>query len=148
MALKYYTLSELKKLSLDSAQRYRSAYVIDDADKAYNYAASACGYENPLLSDADYAARQYWLIEQMNLWFYKDIQKEYLTKFDVGDLKLGQVSRNLRDIVTTMETSFSNAKSASDTAYLFVNADDMFDNIVVDSGLRDDPIGNDYRETT
>ncbi len=146
MALKYYTLSELKQLSLDGAQRYRSAYTIDDADTAYNYAASSCGYENPLSSDADYAAKQYWLIEQMHLWFYKDIQKEYLTKFDVGDLKLGQVSRNLRDIVKALESSFQEAKSASDTAYLFMDAGEMFDNVVVGSGLMDDIIGNDYRE--
>jgi len=146
MSLKYYTLSELKQLSLDSARRFRAEYTFDDAGKAYNHASAVCGFENPPSTDPDYSTKQFWLVEQMNLWFYKDIQREYLIQFDVGDLKLGQVSRNLREIIATVEASFSEAQESPTTAHLFVDSTEVFSDCVVDTGLIDDIVGQDYRE--
>lgn len=142
----YLTTAKLKERALDSAQRFRAEYDSNDSDVAYTYAIARCGYENPASSDADYVLKQYWLIEMMKLWFYRDILDRNLLKFDVGDLKAGQIRRGIKEQVDDMEASFAKAREATDSAHLFVTADAVFGEMVVGSGIVDDMAGNDYRE--
>jgi len=142
----YYTLAQLKQLALDSATRYRSEYNSTDADTSYNYAATRSGYENPASTDTDYHLKQYWLLELMKLWFYYDIHDRYLLKFDVADLKLSQTIKNIKTAINMVEDAFKEAKGAEKTAYLFVDAEEMFANTVVNNNLTDDAVGQDYRE--
>ena len=146
MSITYFNLSQLKQLALDSALRYRSEYTPVDADTAYNYAISRCGYENPANTDTDYYLKQYWLIENMKLWFYYNIHDRYLLKFDVADLKLSQATKNIKAAIDVAESAFAKAKEDVKTAYIFVDAEEVFAGTVVGTGLTDDVVGQDYRE--
>lgn len=141
----YSNLPQLKQLALNSALRYRTEYTPIDADTAYNYAVSRCGYENPLNTDTDYALKQYWLLEIMKLWFYYDIHDRYLLKFDVADLKLSQATKNIKAIIENFENAFVKAKEDVNAAHLFVNAEKVFAGSVIGTGLTDDVVGQDYR---
>lgn len=143
MSITYHTLAELKQLALDTANAIglATAYVSADADNAYNYATARCGFENPDSADADYYLKQHWLLEGMNLCFLYDVQRKYLLKFDVGDLRLGQISRMVRDMLQEREAALEKAKASSATAHLFVDAATYFGTMVVKSGIVDDAIG-------
>lgn len=113
-------------------------------DEAYNYATARCGFENPLSSsESDYYLKQHWLLIAMKLWFLNDAKQRYRLKFDVGDLKLGQVNRELRVDIEALEKSFEEAKIDSKTAHIFVNAVTYFGKVVLPSGITDDAIGQD-----
>lgn len=148
MALTYYSLVKLKELAMDSANTIGlpTQYREDDVDKAYGYACGRCGYTNPDASDADYGFKQTWLIEMMQVYFLRDVQNKYLLKFDVGDLKLGQVSRMVRDMLSDREAGFEKAKSDPNTAHLFVNAATYFGKSVFKSGIVDDMFGHSLDE--
>lgn len=143
MAAKFYALAELKQLALDSANAIglTTPYEPIDADKSYDSAVSFCGYENPNSSDADYLLKQRFLLEAMQLYFLKDVQRKYLLKFDVGDLKLGQVSREIREMIKDMSASLVNARDNPATAALFINAAEYFGQLVAAPGISDDAIG-------
>lgn len=143
----YLTTAKLKERSLDSATRYRAEYDSTDSDVAYSYAIARCGYENPASSaDTDYVLKQYWLIETMKLWFYRDVLDRNLLKFDVGDLKAGQIRRGIKEQIDDMEAALAKAKESADSAHLFVSASEVFgEDMVVGSGIVDDMAGNDYR---
>lgn len=143
MSIKYYTLTELKQLALDDAN-LMGVTTYTSADDAYNYASARCGYENPAsLSDTDYYLQQHWLLVTMKLYFLNDAKQRYRLKFDVGDLKLGQVNRELRADIEALEKSFEEAKIDSKTAHIFINAVEYFGQVVLPSGIIDDAIGQD-----
>lgn len=143
MATKYYTTPELKQLALDSANviGLQAAYTLETAENAYNYATGLCGFENPVASDPVYWDKQRYLLMAMELFFLKNVQKQYLLKFDVGDLKLGQVPREVREIIGGLENSLAKARQDPATAALFINAVSYFGKLVDKSGITDDAIG-------
>lgn len=143
MAAKYYTVPQLKELALASANAIglSAPYGDDDVDGAYDFAVSLCGYENPASSDSKYLLKQRYLIEAMSLFFFKDVQKKYLLKFDVGDLKLGQVGREVRQIIDGIEASLLKAREDPATASLFIKGSNYFGKVVVKPGIADDLIG-------
>ena len=98
MAARYYSLPELKELALDSANVIPvvTAFVSADTDKAYDFAVGRCGFENPVLTDADYSKKQHFLLQAMELHFLNAVLKQNLLKFDVGDLKLSQATKEIR----------------------------------------------------
>lgn len=143
MAAKYYSLPELKQLALESANTIgvQTAYTLDAVENAYNFAVGLCGFENPTASDTVYWDKQRYLLMAMELYFFKDVQKRYLLKFDVGDLKLGQVSREVREIIDGLESSLNKARQDPATAYLFIDAVSYFGTVVDKTGINDDAIG-------
>jgi len=142
MAAKYYTLAELKQLALDSANVIgATTYVPADVESAYNIAVGFCGFENPTSSDIDYTLKQRYLIQAMELHFLKDVQKRYLLKFDIGDLRMGQVSREVREMIRDLEDSLASARNSPVTAGIFMNASDYFGKVVAKAGLTDDAVG-------
>ena len=143
MSAKYYTLSELKQLALDSANTIglSSAFTIEDSDKAYDYAVGVCGFENPLSSDSEYTVKQRYLLTAMEMYFLKDVQRKYLLKFDVGDLKLGQISRGVREMIDALEASLDKAKKDPAIAHLFIDASGYFGKLVEKPGILDDAVG-------
>lgn len=143
MSAKYYTLTEIKQLALDSANvmGLPDAYSYSDADKAYNYAAGVCGFANPLSSDENYSVKQRWLLEGMRLYFLRDVLARNVLQFDVGDLKLGMVAKRLSELVALSEEAFTNAKESPDTAHLFMNAASHFGQVVYKPGITDDAVG-------
>jgi hypothetical protein len=144
VAVKYYTLAQLKELALEGARIFglsTGTYSITDAEKAYDYAVARCGFENPLQSDDDYLKKQHWLLEMMNLYFWRDVHKRSLLKPDVGDAKLGQIFRGARDAIKDIEAAFEKSRAAEDTAHIFVEATDHFGVTVRGSGITEDAIG-------
>lgn len=145
--MSYFDLARLKSSVLESAQRYYAEYTAIDSENAYNFAVARCGFSNPASTDTDYVVKQYWLIEMMKLWFYRDIRDRYLLKFDVGDLKLSQATRNINAVIELIEKAFEQVRSDEKMAAIFFSATDIFaDDSVVDNGLQDDAVGQDYRE--
>ena len=109
--VQYYTLAQLKQLALKNAQRYRSEYDDSDVTKAYTSACALAGFENPASSDVtDYALMQYWLINLMNLYFYKDIYDRKLLHHDIADLKINQVLKNIEKVIDKLEKAFKDTK--------------------------------------
>lgn len=141
MAIKYYSLSQLKERALLSAQRYRAEFDDDDASTAYTDACQRCGFENPLSTDEKYPERQKWLIELMNIWFLREYLNTTMSDFDLGDMKLGQVPRRVQEEIDRREKAFKEAKEDPKTAYLFMSATDLFSNMVYSSGIKDDAVG-------
>lgn len=143
MTAKYYTLSEIKQLALDNANviGLTTQYLFNDSTNAYNYAVGLCGFENPDSSDVNYIYKQSILLDAMQLYFLKDVQKKYLLKFDVGDLKLGQVSRVVMEMIKDVSDSLAKAKDNPATAALFLNASSYFGTVVYKPGIADDAIG-------
>lgn len=147
MSITYLDTSKLKALGLANGRRIDSTYELGDDGKAYDYATRRVGYENPSsVADEDYATKQYWLIELMNLYFYHDQLRKHTPKFDVEGLKLSQVAKGLRELIKDIEAAFAAAREATTTAHLFIEADDLFTNIVDPHGLIDDAVGQDYRD--
>ena len=144
MAAKCYNLAELKDLALRSANVIGLSTTYDsvDVDRAYHYATQLCGYENPESSDTDYLDKQKYLLMGMEHYFLKDVQRKYLLKFDVGDLKLGQVSRNVQGMIKDIEAAFEKAKNDPALAALFIDASAYFGEVVVGPGITDDATGN------
>lgn len=145
MAIKYYTLPELKQLALDSANTIGTATEYDylQVEKAYAYACARCGYENPADTDTDYYVKQRWLVEMMSLFFYYDIQNKYLLKFTLGDLRLGDVSKVVRDIIKAKEDGFiyASTKDTSSMHLLSGSSSSTFGTLVYSNGLVDDIMG-------
>lgn len=143
MSIKHYTLAELKSVALDSANAMGlpTSYSLTDVERAYPYACARCGYENPAVTDTDYYIKQHWLLEMMQLYFYNDTRSKYLIKFDVGDLKLGQVAKMVNEIVSEKEKSFDKAKADPNVSHIFNNATTFFGNMVHPSGFTDDIFG-------
>ena len=146
MAIKYYSLSELKALGLKNGQRLDSAYLDDDVGDAYNFACGECGFDNPLSTDTDYAKKQTWLLNIMQLWFLKSTYYTASQDVDIGDKKLGQAARELGDRIDAEEKKFAAAREHPSTAALFISATDLFGNLVVSGLMQDDVFGKDYRE--
>ena len=148
MAAEYLDDITLKETGLKNGQRIDATYVIQPhGDEAYGYATRRCGFSNPIQSDEDYALKQYWLIEMMTLYFYKDQLRKYTPKFDVEGIKLSQVARGLREMIKDVEEQFDKAKDDILNAHIFTMdgvAETMFTDTVVDSGLDDDEIGDYY----
>ena len=145
MAVKYYSTAQLKDLALLSAQRMNATLTVEDADNAYAEACSRSGFENPLSSDTDYAAKQYWLIQLMDVFYLKEVLKPYLVRVDSMDVKLSQASKSLREEIDRREKAFEKARESEATASLFVDSDAYFGELVIGSGIVDDAVGVDYR---
>lgn len=143
MSVKYYSLAELKQLSLDSANimGLSEQYTFSDGDKAYNYSVGVCGFENPLPTDDNYPTKQRWLLEGMRMYFLRDALARNVLSFDVGDLKLGQVSKMLRELISESEKALTQAKESPETAHLFMNAAAHFGQVVYKPDMTDDAIG-------
>ena len=143
MAARYYSLSELKELALDSANVIPvvTAFESADTDKAYDFAVGRCGFENPALTDSDYSKKQHFLLQAMELHFLNAVLKQNLLKFDVGDLKLSQATKEIRRMLEGIDASLTKAAEDPSTAALFTDAVAYFGQIVHGAQITDDAVG-------
>ncbi|MCK5617322.1 hypothetical protein KAR91_86460 [Candidatus Pacearchaeota archaeon] len=152
MSAEYLDDDAIKETGLKNGQRMDSTYSQQPhGDSAYGYAARRCGFSNPPESDEYYVLKQYWLIEIMTLYFYYEQLRKYVPKFDVEGIKLSQVARGLREMIKYTEEQFAKAKEDDLNSHIFITddaAEAMFGDTIVDSGIKDDELGNYYIPTT
>lgn len=159
MAIKDYTLTELKEMVLEQANAIKglaTAFDSTHGDEAYEEANRECGFELPETTDADKAKKIHWLIQRMRRWYLFQLWQQYSLLFQGGDMNAQQIAFNLMKLVEKMDQQFLDAKSAPETAALFLEAEVMFGYlpIVVGTGFIDDRLGQeaqtelDNRKTT
>ena len=148
MAAPYLTEEELLEIGIANGQRMDSTYSEGEQDlTAYGYASRRLGFSNPDSGDEDYAIKQYWLLQMMDLWFLNDQLRKYSVKFDVEGIKLSQVARGLRDMIRDIEKALTAAKQDPIKGRIFISGDDaaaLFADTIYDSGIEDDALGNSY----
>ena len=148
MSATYLEEIDLRELGLKNGQRMESTYVMNpNGNDAYGYATRRLGFSNPISTDEDYATKQFWLIEMMTLYFYHDQLRKHTPKFDVEGIKLSQVAKMLRTLINDIEKLLDKAKDDIATAAIFISEDAaaaMFSDTIVDSGIRNDHVGDYY----
>jgi hypothetical protein len=146
MAIKDYTLTELKEMVLEQANAIKglsTSFGSTQGDEAYEEANRECGFELPATDDADKAKKIHWLIMRMRRWYLFQLWQQYSLLFQGGDMNAQQIAFNLMKLVDKMDQQFVDAKSAPDTAALFIESDVMFGSlpIVLSPGFIEDRIG-------
>lgn len=140
-----YSVADLKTLVLNQVNGVKGmAASFPNADAAYDEAVRQCGFSNPEASDAAAEVKTDWLIQRMRRWFIEQLQIQYILRFDTGDLRSGQISRNLEKKIAAMDQAFSDAKNNDATAHLFIDASAFFGKeMVMTSGFVDSKLGED-----
>lgn len=144
MAVKDYTLTELKELILAQVNKVKGLDVpFDsvDSDEAYDSAVRDCGFELPLTTDEDKAQKYKWLAQRMGWWYFSKLLERYVFRFKTVDLEAQQLVGNLERLVKRYDEEFTKAKEDAKTTHLFIDADTQFGiDIVVGPGFVDDRI--------
>ncbi len=147
MAHKTYTTDDLKKLVMDQVNKVKgisASFGISEADEAYDQAVTEVGFETPVATDSDLDVKNLWLINRMRRWFISQLSLEYILRFDTGDLRASQLSKNLERMVTRLDEEFKAAKESEATAHIFIKASNVFgDDLVLTSGFLEDGVGQD-----
>lgn len=142
-----YTLSELKTLVLDQINQIKglsTAFVSTDSDEAYDWATMQCGFTIPDSTDTDKDKKFEWLIQRQRRWYMGRLRDIYSLRFDAGELRAGQIAKNLMTICETLDAAFNAAKNDAATASLFADSQAIFtDDVVSGPGLVDDRFGQD-----
>ena len=152
MAAEYLDDDTIKETGLRNGQRMESTYSQQPhGDSAYGYATRRLGFSNPLSTDENYDTKQFWLIEMMTLYFYHDQLRKHTPKFDVEGIKLSQVAKMFRSLINDIEKLLDKAKDDMATATIFISEDAaaaLFADTIVESGIKDDELGNYYIPNT
>lgn len=145
MAIKDYTQTELTYLVLTQANKIRglrTEFEPEDSNSAYDEACRECGFELPATDDADKRLKYQWLIHRMRRWYIFQLWQQNVQFADNGDFKAQQIVKNCDRIVTKLDADFETAKTAEDSAHLFLDAGTVFGvPLVVGTGFIEDRIG-------
>lgn len=145
MAIKDYTLDELKSMVLTQVNAIKGLsdeFGTNYSDESYNEAVRECGFELPETDDVDKSKKYQWLIQRMRRWFLFQLWQQYILRFKAGDMEAQQLASNLEKIIKKLDEAFEAAKTAIDTAALFVDSDYIFGtDLVVGPGFIDDRFG-------
>lgn len=147
MAHKTFTLDEIKNTVLDQINKIKgigTKFVLPEASAAYDEATREIGFELPATSDPDVDIKYQWIIERMRRWFIFQLYNQHLLRFDVSDMRAGQLVKNLEKAVKTMDDRFSAARENEATAHIFIKAANVFgDDMVLTSGFLENAMGKD-----
>ena len=147
MATVTYTTQGLKLLVLTQINRIKglsASFEAGDADASYDEAVRECGFENPVAGDADRDIKYQWLMQRMRRWYLARLHEQYILRFDISDMRAGQVERSLEKIVSKLDEAFAEARTAEATAHIFLSQEDVFgSDLVVTSGFLDNAMGED-----
>jgi len=150
MAIKDYTIKELQSMILEQANNIKGLdikFAPEHAVSAYEEAVMECGFEIPAESDNDRRKKMQWLILRMRRWFLWQLWQQYSLMFQGGDFNAQQIAFNLQKLVENLDKAFEAAKSAPETAALFIDAKTVFGTLplVSGTGFAEDRIGQDSR---
>ena len=156
MATATYTVSSLKDYIKTEMNDIEGLTDFSDTDmtNAYDEAARSCNFEVPLSTDSYKDIKNTSLINRMMRFLFRKAAMRHVLKFDVKDMKAGQIIRNLwsKDgIITKLDEEFEEIKNGA-YAYLFVtDASRVFaTDSVMPSGFKYDNYGMDttkYKES-
>lgn len=142
-----YTEAQIKALVLDQINNIKgldNSFMPSDADEAYDWAVMQCGFSVPASTDTDKDTKYQWLIQRMRRWYMGRLRDMYSLRFDAGELRAGQIVKNLMSICEALDTDFKEAKDDPATAALFVDSQAVFDDdMVIGPGFVDDRFGQD-----
>jgi len=147
MSHKTFSLDQIKSLVLNQVNAVKGLsekFTSGQAGEAYDEATREIGFELPAASDTDVEIKYQWIIERMRRWFLFQLYNQHILRFDISDLRAGQVVRNLEKAIKGMDDRFRSAREEQATAHLFMKAADVFGNdMVLTSGFLENAMGKD-----